>query len=224
MYSLFHGLLASSVPASLLGERLSEDKREEWVSECGETGVWSCKIFTSIVLSSLPALSCGLIAPRDRVSRSAFVYLTPNHKWGFYLFIYFFMTHAPLRAEICQSQAICTPIIQLDLLALDGEEIPLCSPAVIVPDRSNAAAAASQADCSSRNCLISGWLSEAVVSFIWVEVKQIWISWYEWKEKVRNYGSSDLSRFIAEMMIVTFLWSFRKATALDLTSWFDIIV
>lgn len=52
------------------------------------------------------ALSCGLIAPSNRVGRGAFVYSTQNHKWGFYLFIsvfFFYDTRSAASGELPES-------------------------------------------------------------------------------------------------------------------------
>lgn len=50
--------------------------------------VWSCKIFTSIVLRLLPLFGCSVITPIHIFlfprQPERFCFLTANHKWGFY--------------------------------------------------------------------------------------------------------------------------------------------
>lgn len=142
-------------------------------------------MFAGVVFSSLPALSCGLIAPSNRVSRRAFVYLTPNHKWGFYLFIYFLwhtLRCEQRAAKVRQSARPSSSSTSSPPTEKKYGSVGLRTEALrrLQPPKPTVTAG---------TALISGSLPEAVVPFIRVEVKQIWISWYEWKENVRNYGA-----------------------------------
>lgn len=83
-----------------------------------------------------------------------------------FVYLFVFMTHAPLQAESCHSRPICTLIIQLELLVLDGEE---CARRRYQTE----ALQPLQPSVAAGSALISGSLPQAVVSFFGVEVKQI---------------------------------------------------